>query len=160
MYGYVNSYMHTWMHTHMLNPYTYVSTHTHTHISEPHGSTYALLNTQRPASAPQRTKSALLAASGYACSSAVTTSGPARFIKAKCSGSLFSCKRGAKEQRQHATQTGRQAHWCFYPSCLRHVSICVRMNHRICMYLNVCTKSLRLCLFLSICLCLCVWVCV
>jgi len=40
------------------------------------------LNTQRPAPTPQRTQSAVLAALGYACSSATTTSGPALFFTA------------------------------------------------------------------------------
>ena len=50
-----------------------------------------------------------LAASGYACSSASTTSGLGFFMTARCSGSAPFCANGGKERRQHATKAGRQA---------------------------------------------------
>jgi len=59
------------------------ATHTHTQRHAPFCHMVAqmhLLNTQRPTSAPQRTSSAWLAASGYACSRASTTSGLGVFM--------------------------------------------------------------------------------
>ena len=54
-------------------------------------------------SASQRTLSGLLAASGYACSSAATTSSPTLFAPAWCSGGLSSCAIQGKERRKLAT---------------------------------------------------------
>jgi len=68
-----------------------------------------------PTSAQQRTLSCVLAASGYACSSANTTCGPALFSMAICSGIVSFYARGGTERRQHATQSGRQARCCSHP---------------------------------------------
>jgi len=63
-------------------------------------------------SALQRTISALLAAPGYVCSSAATTSGPAWFPAAQCSGRRPYCTGGGKKRCQHAIQVGWQERYC------------------------------------------------
>jgi len=57
-----------------------------------------------------RTESALLAAPGYACSSAATTSGPAWFCAAKYNGRRPSWARAGKARHQHVKQAG--SHVC------------------------------------------------
>ena len=87
-----------------INTYIYVhKPSAHAWIRKPHMITPHALHS---ISAPRRTISGALAAAGYACSSAATTSGPARRSAAQCSGSFLDWKR--RQRATSARHTGRQ----------------------------------------------------
>jgi len=83
-------------------------------------------------SASQRTLSGLLAASGYACSSAATTSSPTLFAPAWCSGGLSSCAIQGKERRKLATPAwfaSGAARVCFL---IIYLYVCLHTHTRAC----------------------------
>jgi len=98
---YINTYVHMnvhkCIHTEYLNMHIYVfiqtnvwSKNTRTCVSKTHAHARSTngRKTKRYISTPPHIRSASLAASGYACSSNATTSGPAWFATARCSGSV------------------------------------------------------------------------
>ena len=97
VYSYVYSYLYIYTYIHVHKPSA------HAWIRKPHMITLHALHS---ISAPRRTISGALAAAGYACSSAATTSGPAKHSAAQCSGSFSYWKR--RQRATSARHTGRQ----------------------------------------------------
>ena len=153
----IHIYLCKWIHTHACSShedmhvfsymyrYTYIYTYIYVHKPSAHAWNrkphMITLHALHSISAPQRTISAVLAAAGYACSSAVTTSGPARHAAAQCSGSFLDLKK--RQRATSARHTGRQVG--------RHASSSDRRS----MCMNVALHYHR-----NECRCSCVYMCI